>query len=410
MHNQPYNSGSKIETIVAYAVSLYIILATMFEESNLGFSQLASWGIIICLCACLLYTFLLRTIIIEWYIKALFIFGLLITIGIMYSPASVSLMSMYIYRYWTSFVLLFLVSNTMRDKGNIYILINGYVVAGVALSLYMYAFYGIGFLSLLTSRLTGEMGNQNTIGVSCAFSIILSMIFAAKNVNNKRWLYIIAIVICLPACLFSGSRKSILMLIVGIAVFCISFTNNKRFIKGALIASILICGVIVLLRNVSAFSVIFGRLEQLFDIFGNDRTSLDVGDLHRMEYINIGWHEFLNKPIFGNGFLYSYSRFGEYSHCNYIELLLNHGVVAFFAYYYVHLRLLKGAFIIRGDDRFSSAIILTIVAMLLFMDIGVVNYYSRYVFILLCICSKLLLPEQQIHKENETVRNTNASY
>lgn len=374
--------------MAVYSVCLYIILATMFEESKIGYARLASVGIIICLGACVISIFRNRIIQIGWLEKTLLIFGAFITIGCLYSPTSNSLLSIYLYRYWTTFVLVFVVSNTIKESGDISKLLNAYIIAGVLLSVYMYSYYGIQHLTSLSSRLTGELGNQNTLGISCACAVLLSIIFATINHSTKRILYIVAAVIPFPACLFSASRKAILLIAVGVFLFFLIYGKRKRFVIRIALAIILLFTMYRVIKNIPAFSVIYSRLDELFLMFTDKGNPINTSDLHRMEYIEVGWNEFLKRPIFGNGFLYSYSIFGTYSHNNIIEILMNHGLLGFSIYYYSYFRMIREAGK-KGFNSISSALTVTILLVLIFLDIGSVNYYSRYTLLLICICSKL---------------------
>ena len=379
------------KTLALFSVVMYLVLSTVFEESKTGLSRYASVGIMICLICCSVYVFVTRKIRIEKWMVSLFVFGIILTVSMFYSPSSSIIKSTYIYRYWTSWILLIFVSNVVQDENDIQIIIHGYILAGVFLAIYVYSFYGIRSLSSLTSRLTNEIANQNSIGIRCACSFIFSMVELGTQKNRTRLLYLVPMVITLPACLYSGSRKSVILILICVFVFILLYSEDKQTVKRLLVGAIIIGGVIYIIRNVSAFLVINNRFEQLFSMFGRGNALLDTGDMNRMTFLKKGMEAFRKSPIWGNGFVYSYALLGTYSHNNYVELLMNNGIIGFVAYYTIHSGIIISMIRIRKTSNRISAIIGVILIILLFLDVGSVNYYSRYVLVLLCVAEKLVI-------------------
>ena len=376
-------------TLALFSTVIYIVLSTIFEESRIGLARYASIGILICLGCCGAYVLIGKKIKIDRLILGLFIFGVILTLSTLYSPTSNSLMTTYIYRYWTSWILIVLVGNVIQNERDIQMIIHGYIIAGSLLALYVYLFYGIQSLSSLTSRLTNELANQNSIGISCACSFIFAVIELTTNKDRIRYMYLIPMVITLPACLYSGSRKSIILILISVFAFFLLYSENKQITKRLLLGGAIIGGIVYIIQNISAFSIIHSRFEQLFSMLGRGNAILDTGDINRMKYIENGLEAFKNSPIWGNGFAYSYYLFGTYSHNNYVELLMNNGIIGFAAYYIIHIGIITNTIKIRFFSKKISAVLAVIMIMILFIDVGSVNYYSRYILILLCIEGKL---------------------
>lgn len=386
--------------LALFSVVIYIILSTVFEESRTGLARYASMGIRICLACCGVYAVISGKVRIERWVIAFFVFGVFLTISMFYSPSTSALKTTYIYRYWTSWILLILVSNVVQDGRDIHRIIHGYIFAGILLAVYVYLRYGIQTLSSLTSRLTNEVANQNSIGISCACSFIFSVVELAITKERTRFLYLLPMVITLPACLYSGSRKSIILILISIFAFFLLYSENKQTIKGLILGGVIIGGLIYTIQNVPAFSVIHSRFEQLFSLFGRGNALVDTGDTNRMMFIEKGMEAFRNSPIWGNGFVYSYHLFGTYSHNNYVELLMNNGIIGFITYYLVHIGIISGIIKIRKISKRKSAVIAAIMVMILFIDVGSVNYYSRYILILLCVAEKLVMLYSANDKNN----------
>lgn len=378
-----------MKSIAVASIVLYIVLSTVFEESKTGLSRYASVGILICLGACGLYVLMHKRIKLESYIIILLAFGIFLAISTLYSPASSSLKSTYLYRCFSSLILLFLISNVVQSEKDIQWLIHGYIFAGIVLALYLYMFYGIQNLSSLTSRLSNELANQNSIGISCACAFVFSIVELVIRSRKNRLLYIASMIITLPACLFSGSRKSIILIVISIFVFFLLSAEKRQTIKRLLLSGIVIAGVIVIIQNVPAFAIINERFEQFFSLFGHGNAIQDTGNMNRIMFLERGLDAFKSSPLWGNGFVFSYYLFGTYSHNNYVELLMNNGLIGFVLYYWVHLRLLIAGLLMRKKTKKLSAMILVVMTIILFIDIGSVNYYSRYTLIMICLASKL---------------------
>ena len=143
------------------------------------------------------------------------------------------------------------------------------------------------------------------------------------------------------------------------------------------------------IEYVPAFSVIEDRFNDLITLATKGKSEL-TGDAHRLYYIETGIEEFLKSPIIGKGFCYSYFLFNTYTHNNYIELLLNNGLIGFITYYYIYARLMVTSMKKRIENRVFVTSIWMIMVAILICDVGMVTYYNRYVLILLTMCSRML--------------------
>jgi len=218
-----------LHNLSLWSVIFYIILSTIFEESKTGMARYASVGILVCIGMCALNLLMNKKLRVDWWIVQLFFFGLALSISTLYSPTSIVIKNTYLYRYWTSLILVLLISNVLQDREDIERILHGFIYAGVLLALYVYAFYGLRSLSSSSMRLTNEIANQNSIGINCAISFILSVVEMTKN--RRRLIYVILLLITLPVCMFSGSRKSILLILIGIFTFFILFSENKQIVN-----------------------------------------------------------------------------------------------------------------------------------------------------------------------------------
>lgn len=376
-----------IHNLAIYSISLYVVLSVLFEGSQNANARLASYGLYLCLGMCISEVLLKQKIKIHSFTVCLLIFGVLLTISYFYSPADVDIKNIYLYRYWTSYLVIFFISNTIAGYKDIQKLLFTFVLAGVLLSLTLYHTYGFSNLLVSSTRIGDELGNQNMLGLYCAFSIVIAVYLF---VTKKKSLFLLsAVVICIPAVMFTGSRKAVLLIAVALMSFFLAYSQNRFLVKRVLLLAILLLTMIILIESIPAFSMIRQRFENLFTLFKSG-TAADVSDLRRLMFIKIGMQQFGNRFLLGNGFCYSYNLFGTYTHNNYIELLLNNGIVGAASYYSIHILLLIKQHKVRKYDRKVSSFVLMILGAVLFCDIGVITYYNRYILILITICVSLI--------------------
>jgi O-antigen ligase len=139
--------------------------------------------------------------------------------------------------------------------------------------------------------------------------------------------------------------------------------------------------------------MIKGRFEEMIlGLLG--QGSLNEGDILRQYYIETGLAEFKESPIWGNGFYYSAYLFGHYSHNNYIELLMNNGIIGFIAYYSIYIKLLIDAFKMKTTFHKSYVLIVLVVFVFLALDLGTVSYFDRYTLLILAVCSRIFVTNE----------------
>jgi len=119
--------------------------------------------------------------------------------------------------------------------------------------------------------------------------------------------------------------------------------------------------------------------ERFLAIFNEDieDSSRDNRDLLRLN----AFAAFLNRPIFGNGVNYSAVTNGAvlgirvYSHCNYVEMLCNYGIVGFILYYAMYAYMIIRAFAMR--QSMYAKMVLSCIIPLIIIEYGQVTYYVR---------------------------------
>lgn len=255
--------------------------------------------------------------------------------------------------------------------------------------------------------------NSNNVGIRCAFAFLLSIYFACeKGRKNKLYLFFSALSLCVT--LFSGSRKSFLIILIGMFVFFVGQVGGgRRLIR---IAVALLVGVIVVslvMRNETLYNILGKRLENAFNYFmKEDSVALEGSSEERGFYREYAFSMFLKRPIVGyggNGFAAEMERISyshvAYSHCNYLELLSTLGIIGCIAYCRLEAKLLF-SFAKNNDKQDTQMykfkwLLIAIVVSNLIIEYFMVSYYSVDTQVLLII----MFPMINIRSENNKIAN-----
>ena len=255
-----------------------------------------------------------------------------------------------------------------------------------------------------TERMGSSIGyNANTFGLVLAFSSIISY-YQYKVVRSN--LYLVIFVILGFTSLFSGSRKVIVILMLG--VFFISIASAHNFRK--LIISIIFAALFflmlyyIIIKWEPLYHIIGRRVESLLQ--GIQGNSTDSSTATRFDMIEIGIGFFKQRPLFGYGLgTYRFiSNFETYSHNNYIELLVSFGLFGTCVYYSMHLMLLiKGIsrLFTEGFANNSAQLTCLVIGIILLMDMGMVSYYDEFFNLLLALAFVSVNQHQFTRRINE---------
>ena len=230
------------------------------------------------------------------------------------------------------------------------------------------------------NRVGKLIGNENAIGLFFSTGILSSLVLFIKSKKIIVKTLMVACILVLGCMmLLTGSRKSLAFAIVGIIlIVCLGYRKanlGKKF--GAIVILIMaLVGIYVSITTLPIFSTINERLDLLFEGFFGGNSSYET-DAVRKNMIAQGLEAFYQNPLFGHGSGYSYALFGTYSHNNFVELLMNYGLVGFCLYYGFHLVLIIKLFKQAMKNDLYAVFFFTYVCMQLVLGIGWVNYYTR---------------------------------
>ena len=254
-----------------------------------------------------------------------------------------------------------------------------------------------------TERLGSAIGlNSNAFGLRMAIGAIISLyLFHNNDGKGTKILYVTALALFVAFALFSGSKKALLAIIIGVPVCEIFLATGMRKIFKILGIIVLFAGITMLMfNNQQLYDVVGSRIEKTFYTLTeqNSRKTTDFSLMERQFYIDKGMELFNEHPLIGyggNNFItymreINYSHVA-YSHNNYVELLSCLGLIGLLIYYIfwiivtyrlVNIYRLERK---RGSRDSISMLFLVIMAVLLVLDYGMVSYISDFNMIMLCL-------------------------
>ena len=230
--------------------------------------------------------------------------------------------------------------------------------------------------------LLGSRWNANDVGIklSCGFAFAIYYVFEKKMIAEKIFFALIGTVFAIVSFL-SGSRTAFLLLVL-IGVGMLFLMSKNKFLSLGIIAAFLATAYLLVMRVEPLYEVLGKRLESLIiNLFGGETAegSFDT----RAEMIKLGWKAFLERPIFGYGLGGSFLLYEQeldvytYAHNNFIETLLNGGLVGFIIYYFIYAYILVKLFKRAYFKCDKVAICLLVINIgLLIMQIGTITYNS----------------------------------
>ena len=288
------------------------------------------------------------------------------------------------------YVLMLALINYVNTYNKLIIIIKSFMISGLVASVYILL---ISDLSL-QQRFGGELGNINEIGMIVGIAAIFTFYYIIKS---KNYWYLPCLFIDVFVVLLTGSRKSLLFVLMSIVIILV-FQGNLKLgskLKSILLSVAVISLTAYIIIRVPIFNEMIGkRMFTMVDFVFNDNKT--EGSLTtRSNMIAWGWRWFKDKPITGYGidnYRVLYERLvmdkNTYSHNNLIELLVGTGILGTTLYYVANIIVIKNLVKVgRGAFRMISYCFIAIIFGYMLMSIGLVYYYDKHISILLAIGS-----------------------
>ncbi len=245
------------------------------------------------------------------------------------------------------------------------------------------------------SRMGGELGNQNEIGMIIAIASIFAFYLIMSEV---KIIYVPIFLVMVGVIILTGSRKSILFLLLNI-VMIIYLKNKDSFLKRIkailMIVLLLWIGYYIIFNNPIFYDILGERIENMFDFFTGKGTK-EGSITERTTMIAYGIEVWKNKPFLGYGIdnyreLFVDAPGGRYtySHNNFIEILVGTGLVGMLIYY-----LGQGSVIwdmmklkLTENKEILKYTFIGIIVAYFFIGTSLIYYDSKHFIILMSIAS-----------------------
>ena len=233
-------------------------------------------------------------------------------------------------------------------------------------------------------RLTLIMGdyslNANAFG-QIAISLACFLLYCCKKRGWRNFWFTALLIALVVFALLSGSRK--VLISIGIyAVMILMYEYpptdfTKMFVRPLIIVGVLGFALLCIMNIEGLYATLGVRIESALAFFSGDDTA-DGSAATRMQMIETAWNMFTQKPITGYGLntFAEIAGFNAYAHNNYLELLANLGLVGVLVYYCPLLGYLRKAYWNWRRGYIHSVLPLSIIAVSIISDIGMVSYFS----------------------------------
>ena len=273
-----------------------------------------------------------------------------------------------------------------------------------------------GLFAFLDSRGVGTI-NGNTVGLCGAFGACLAVYYWIQRTDRKKYALLFAansLIVVL-----SASKKALLCIAIPVMIlFALNRKSSdlKKLIKCASLPLAALVGLVMIMKIPFLYSLIGHRVEGLFATLAGDMSNADGSSQARSLLIVRGMEWFRERPLLGYGIdnyrVVLVKNYPEwpityYAHNNYVELLVDTGIIGFLLYYWNYAAI--SARFIRYRNRMNNGdlVMAGMFAALIINEYALVSYYHKYVQLLLlmiwCCTQKLK------DKGRSVVRNAGSS-
>jgi O-antigen ligase len=383
----------------SFSIFTYIVFMIAFEStSNTAiFSTISLYSFLLVSTVNILLN---KSIRYNYFIMSMLLYFAVMIFAFFYTPSQAEAVNI-LYDFFTVCIICFFVINYLDSEERVYFILNAFIVGGVCLCLYTFSFYGFSVFDEVVGgnrivRVGSDVGNVNFLGMAYAYSALFSLFFLINRVSCdekfrrlKSMLYLLAVIICIFFLLLTGSKKAFILLGTGIIILFFLKKGNDYTAFKKILLGVFAIGMVVmifnLIQNMEMFRAINQRLNELVMLLTSGSGS--DSDNYRLSLTKQGLEIFSLNPLLGSGTGASRHYFGTYSHNNYVEILMNTGIIGFVVFYSsivnIFFRLITSG---NGKSAFKACGILIIIAHLL-MGFGLVYYYDRYDQIMIAVAS-----------------------
>lgn len=311
-----------------------------------------------------------------WYLG----FLLISLMSALYAPNSASSLRS-VYSVMVCFGLIFAMCIVMTNLKRMELFMNSLVIGTVILIIYLIATGQTNIDSEAGERLGTELtGNANVFACLYMVAACSSVYFLISK--PKIWqkaIYLVPLALQMYALVLSGGRKYPLVPLL-VLFLILPYKTDKKGKKHVILYSIIgIAAMLViyqLIINVPFLYENIGyRFESLIEYTLGISQSTDASTAERELMRQKAFELWMESPVFGQGFN-AFSQIGGfqlYSHCNYLEILCNQGIIGFIYYYGFWAYLLFRIYSVKNNSLMRLFLGAMLIGLMIY-DYGAISY------------------------------------
>lgn len=251
-----------------------------------------------------------------------------------------------------------------------------------------------GLLAFVNTRSAGAISG-NTVGVCAAYGACLAVYYWMQQEHRPR--YALLFTLNAITLVLSASRKAILCMGIPLAILYIldRKANSKIRVRKILFLALAgMIGLIAVMKIPFLYQLIGHRIEGTIAVLAGNIEAADGSSESRSLLITWGMEWFREKPVIGYGIdnfrVVLVSRYPTwpieyYAHNNYVELLVDVGIIGFALYYWMYASMLLKAYQHRRKLQNPDILIVAMLISLLVVEAAMVTYFGKYVQIFLML-------------------------
>lgn len=391
--------------LVNISLLIYVFSIVVFPEGSMAIKVVRVIFASIVLINMIFY----KKIKLDGYFLWMLVFWIFCTISLTWSIGINSSKSM-IMTLLYNLICNFLIINLLyEDQKRIKLIFKAIIFSSIILFISVAIKYGMFFYANGARGGREGIESANTIGMIAAISVVLSIYFLREKSCKYKSIYIITAILNCGILILSASRKAILFVLIPLMIYYVINSDNVlKLMRNIAIAVIVFIAIYFLIMNNSTlYNIIGNRIETMINGFIDDDEA-DASTGLRLKMIEWGLEWFEDKPWIGYG-VNTYKNLlgtkgttfgteGVYAHNNYIELLVDVGIVGTVIYYSIYIVILKKG--IKRKNVLGMFMIGILVAFLI-NDYGMVSYYSKIHQLMIAIVYVVICYE---HKYQNNVK------
>ena len=254
--------------------------------------------------------------------------------------------------------------------------------------------------------------NGNMIALNMLFLFFFSLILYNKE---PRWrtLTVIVLIMQVAIILFTGCRRAVIAVFVLYIIYSLRFGNKTNRLWKLMISMAIVILLVYLMIEIDfLYEVVGFRILKLLNDVGLVQLAggVDATDYSaevRREFIPIAVSLFKDNPILGNGYAYfimhnglNTSVQGYSTHNNYLEILVNYGIVGFVLYYSIILSITRKLIKYRKRDDMVRLLCVFMIIHLILIEPTTVNFSTYTIFYFLYyICYRIVMSQKKLNNQ-----------